>query len=132
MCNAVIRFIEVKCIVGKAKPPAENVLKWSIKHLLFSHIQKYSRMLERECVKSYRPLQHGNGVTRFKQVESQSRNHALRGNELAVNACVGNGNFLALCIQTKASHYFIHWFDTTNFCETQQKPNDVIFNGDTV
>jgi len=29
MCNAVIRFIEVKCIAGKAKPPEENVLKFS-------------------------------------------------------------------------------------------------------
>ena len=35
-------------------------------------------MLERKCVKSYRPLQHRNDVTRFKQVENQSRNHALR------------------------------------------------------
>ena len=35
-------------------------------------------MLETKCVKGYRPLQHRNGVTRFKQVEDQSRNHALR------------------------------------------------------
>ena len=35
-------------------------------------------MLERICVKSCRSLQHRNGVTRFKQVENQSRNHALR------------------------------------------------------
>jgi len=35
-------------------------------------------MLERKCVKSCRSLQHRNGVTRFKQVENQSRNHALR------------------------------------------------------
>jgi len=35
-------------------------------------------MLERKCVKSYRPLQHRNSVTRFKQIENQSRNHALR------------------------------------------------------
>jgi len=33
-------------------------------------------MLERKCVKSYRPLQDRNGVTRFNQVENQSRNHA--------------------------------------------------------
>jgi len=29
MCNAVTRFIEVKCIAGKAKPPEENGLKLS-------------------------------------------------------------------------------------------------------
>jgi len=40
--------------------------------------QKYSCMLERKCVKSCRSLQHRNGVTRFKQVENQSRNHGLR------------------------------------------------------
>ena len=45
-------------------------------------------MLERKCVKYYRPLQNRNGVTRFKQVENQSRNHALR-KELVVNACMG-------------------------------------------
>jgi len=53
------------------------VLSYQIKHLLFSHIQKYSCMLERKCVTSWRSLQHRNGVTRFKQVENQSRNHAL-------------------------------------------------------
>jgi len=41
-------------------------------------MQKYSCMLERKCIKSCRSLQHCNGVTRFKQVENQSRNHALR------------------------------------------------------
>jgi len=35
-------------------------------------------MLKRKCVKSCRSLQRRNGVTRFKQVENQSRNHALR------------------------------------------------------
>jgi len=35
-------------------------------------------MQERKCVKSCRSLQHCNGVTRFKQVENQSRNYALR------------------------------------------------------
>ena len=35
-------------------------------------------MLERKCVKSYRPLQQLNGITRFTHVENQSRNHALR------------------------------------------------------
>ena len=34
-------------------------------------------MPERKCVKSCRSLQHCN-VMRFKQVENQSRNHALR------------------------------------------------------
>jgi len=34
-------------------------------------------MLERKCVKSCRSLQHRSCVTRFKQVENQSRNHAL-------------------------------------------------------
>jgi len=29
MRKAVIRFIEVKCIAGKAKPQEENVLKFS-------------------------------------------------------------------------------------------------------
>ena len=35
-------------------------------------------MPKRKCVKSYKPLQHRNSDTRFKQVENQSRNHALR------------------------------------------------------
>jgi len=35
-------------------------------------------MPKRKCVKSYRPLHHRNSVTRFKQVENQSRNYALR------------------------------------------------------
>ena len=73
-------------------------------------------MLERKYVKSYRPLQHRNGVTRFKQVENHSRNHALR--KRTRSQCMnGNGNVLALCLQTKASHYFIPWFDATNFCD---------------
>ena len=29
----------------------------------------------------------------------------------------GNGISHALYLQTKASHYFMHWFDATNFCE---------------
>jgi len=36
--------------------------------------------------------------------------------------------FATLRLQATASHYFIHWFDATNFSE---QPNDVIFNGDT-
>jgi len=42
-------------------------------------------MLERKCVKSYRSLQHRNGVTRFKQV-GNSRAIMLCVKELAVNA----------------------------------------------
>jgi len=53
-------------------------------------------MIERNCVKSYRPPQHRNGVTRFKQVENQSRNHALR-KELAVNAHMET-EFLMVCV----------------------------------
>jgi len=53
------------------------VKSYQIKHSLFSHIQKYSCMPERKCVKSCRSLQHRNSVMRFKQVENQSRNHAL-------------------------------------------------------
>jgi len=64
-------------------------------------------MLERKCVKSYRLLQHGNGVTRFKHIENQSRNHALRKGT-PCQCMRGNGNSLALYIQTKASHYFIY------------------------
>jgi len=30
-----------------------------------------------EMRQNYRPLQHRNGVTRFKQVENQSRNHSF-------------------------------------------------------
>jgi len=71
-------------------------------------------MLERKCVKSYRPLQHRNDVTRFKQVENQSRKHALRKRTQCMHE---NGNSLGLYLQTRASHYFMHWFDTTNFCE---------------
>jgi len=44
-------------------------------------------MLERKCVKICRSLQYCNGVTRFEQVENQSRNHASRKKKLAVNAC---------------------------------------------
>jgi len=95
------------------------------KHLLFSHIQRYSCMLERKCVKSCRSLQHCSGVTRFKQ--RTSRAIMLCGKELAVNAR-GERKFATLCLQATASHYFIHWFDETNFCE---QPNDVTFNGDT-
>jgi len=73
-------------------------------------------MLERKCVKSCRSLQHRNGVTRCKQVENQSRNHALRKRTCC--QCMNvKGNSLALCIQAKASHYFIHRFDAANFCE---------------
>jgi len=84
-------------------------------------------MLERKCVKSCRSLQHCNGVTRFKQVENQLHNHALRKKKLAVNAC-RERKFATLCLQATVSHYFIHWFDATSFCE---QPNDVIFKGDT-
>jgi len=58
-------------------------------------------MLERKCVKSYWPLQHRNGVTRFKQVENQSRNHALR-KRTCCQCMPGNGNSFALYLQTKA------------------------------
>jgi len=72
-------------------------------------------MLERKCVKSYRPLQHRDGVARFKQVENHSCNHVLRKGTRC--QCMhGNGNSLDLCLQTEASHYVIHWFDATNFC----------------
>ena len=83
-------------------------------------------MLERKCVKSYRSLQHRNGVKQFKQVENQSRNHALR-KRTCLSMHAENGNSL-FCLQTTASHFFIHWFDVTNVCK---QPNDVIFNGDT-
>jgi len=36
--------------------------------------------------------------------------------------------FATLCLQATASHYFIHWFDATKFCE---QPDNVIFNRDT-
>jgi len=84
-------------------------------------------MLERKCVKAYRQLQYRNGVTRFKQVENQSRNHALRKRTCC--QCMLRTEIAILCLQTKASHYFIDWFDATNFCE---QSNDVIFNGDTL
>ena len=44
----------------------------------FYTFKKHSRMPKRKCVKSYRLLQNRNSVTRFKQVENRSRNHALR------------------------------------------------------
>jgi len=73
-------------------------------------------MLERKCVKSYRPLQHRSGVTRFKQVENQPRNHALRKRTRC--QCIhGNGNSLFFVYRLKASHYFMLWFDATNFRE---------------
>jgi len=72
-------------------------------------------MLKRKCVKSYRSLHHLNGVTKFKQVENQSRNHALR-KRTSCQCMHENGNSFALYLQTKAPHYLIHWFDATNFC----------------
>ena len=73
-------------------------------------------MLQRKCVKIYRPLQYGNGVARFNQVENQSRHHALQ-KRTRCQCMRENGNSLPLYLQTKASKYVIHWFDATNFCE---------------
>jgi len=73
-------------------------------------------MLERKCIKSYKSLQHCNGVMRFKQVENQSCNHAFR-KRTCCQCMHGNGNSLALYLQTRASHCFIHWFDAAYFCE---------------
>jgi len=52
-------------------------------------------MLERKCIKSYRPLQHCNGVMRFKQVENQLCNHALR-KRTRYQCMHENGNVLTL------------------------------------
>jgi len=97
-----------------------------IKHLLFSHIQHYSCMLDRKCVKNCSSLQHCNDVTRFKQ--RTSRAIMPCGRELAVNAR-WERKFATLCLQATASHYFIRGVDANRFCE---QPNDVIFNGDTL
>ena len=121
---------------AKAKPQEENVLKLSnIAFTVFTHSREkfWSKEThsERTCAKSYRPLHHGNGVTIFRRLRT-CRAIVPCGNELAVNACMGsNGNPVGLHLQTKAPHYFIHWFDVTNFCEHNKKPNNVIFNGDT-
>jgi len=52
-------------------------------------------MLERKYVKSYRPLRDRSSVTRFEQVENQSRNHALR-KRTRCQCMHANGNALAL------------------------------------
>jgi len=44
MCNAVIRFIEVKCAASKEKPPEENGLKMSLNIYCFHTFQN-----SREC-----------------------------------------------------------------------------------
>jgi len=48
-----------------------------------------------KSVKSRRLLQHYNGVTRFKQIENQSRNHALR-KRTRCQCMHENGNVLVL------------------------------------
>jgi len=59
-------------------------------------------MLQRKCVKVCRSLQHRNSVTRFKQVENQSRNHALP-KRTRCQCMHGNGNSLVLyCCDRKA------------------------------
>jgi len=56
-------------------------------------------MPQRKFIKSYRPLQHRNNVTRFKQVENQSRNHALRkGTRQDMHE---NGNAFVLCLHIR-------------------------------
>jgi len=121
-----LHWLQKKGLVKRHLDQKKMVESYHIKHLLFSHIQKYSLMLERKCVKSCRSLQHRNGVTRFEQVENQSRNHALRKRTCCQRML--RTEIAILCLQATASHYCIHWFDATNFCE---QTNDVIFNGDT-
>ena len=73
-------------------------------------------MLERKCVKSYRPLQHRNSVTRYDRLIT-SRVIMFGRKQLAVNAYVGMKIRLLCTYRLKASHCFIHWFDAINFCE---------------
>jgi len=56
MGNAVTRSIQIKCSVGKAKPPEENGIELSNKTFTVFTLKK-SCMLERKCVKSCRSLQ---------------------------------------------------------------------------
>jgi len=55
---------------AKVKPPEENGL--TLSHWTFTVFTclKYSWKLEKKCVKSYKLVQHCNGVTEFKQVEN--------------------------------------------------------------
>jgi len=63
-------------------------------------------MLKRKCVKSCRSLQRRNGVTRFKQVENQSRNHALRKKNLrSIHAENGNSLFCVYRLQYPTTSY---------------------------
>ena len=81
-------------------------------------------MLERKCIKSYRSLQHRNGVTKLKQVENQSRNHALRKR----NCCQYIPRTEIRFVSTDYSIPLLHtlvWCD--QLCE---QPNDVMY-GDT-
>ena len=139
MCKVVVQsgyMVCAKRLYGKLKWNAlqartshqkKTVSICHIKHLLFLYIEKHSWMPKRKCVKSYRPLQHRNSVTRFKQVENQSRNHALRKR---MHACMGNGNTFVLYQYTR--------HPTTSytglmllFSVSATKPKDVIHNRDT-
>jgi len=83
-------------------------------------------MLGRKCVKSCRSLQHCSGVMRFKQVENQSRNHALR--KITCCQCILRTE-IRHSVSTDYSIPLLHTqVDATNFCG---QPNDVIFKGDT-
>ena len=48
--------------------------------------------------------------------------------KMSMHADCWERKFATLCLQATASHYFIHWFDATKFCE---QPDNVIFNRDT-
>ena len=63
-------------------------------------------MLERKCVRCYRLVQHCSGVTRFKQVENQSCNHALR-KRTRCQCMRGSGNSLALQLQIRGLQRFL-------------------------
>jgi len=73
-------------------------------------------MPKRKCVKSNRPLQHRSGVTRFKQVENQSRNNALR--KITSCQCMLRTEILLDCVYG-LRHPTISY---TNFCEPNKNP----------
>ena len=55
-------------------------------------------MPEKKCVKSCRSLQHCDGVMRFKQVENQSRNHALRIRKCCQCMLIAENGNSSLCV----------------------------------
>jgi len=93
MRNAVILYIEAKCVTGKVKPPKKwfNVVTLNI----FTYL-KYSWKQERKCGECYKLVQLYNGVAEFKQVENKASKQVFRKSILTWchESCMGTENRL--------------------------------------